>query len=515
LVVLHHAKFDLKMLGSLTGDRETLAKARVADTMLAEQVLRNGRSAAAQIPSVGLAALAQRYAGMELDKTVREGFISARSAEELGEAELAYARRDVEATWKVFAAQLPQIAQDGLLRAVAIEGASAWAFAEMELRGMPIDVGAWRKVIAHASAGKTAARAALDREVKDVVDRDLFGNTSINYESDQEVLAALQRLGVSLESTRREVLLATEHPAALALVSYREHQKIVSTYGERFLEHVHSTTGRIHSTFKPVGAITGRAASAEPNLQNIPHGSEFRESFRAPEGRKLITADYSGAELRILAQVSADPVFIQTFHEGGDLHAIVASRMFNKPVSKTENPELRARAKAINFGLCYGMGAQGLANQIGLSVQDAEVLLERYFRAYPAIREYLERSAREALRRGWSETLSGRRYWFNDLFRASADEASRVRVAKNMPIQGTNADMTKMAMARIARSLAERRLDGFLVNMVHDELVIDASDGDAEAVREVVVEQMRAAGSEFVKRVPIEVDAKISDVWEK
>lgn len=515
LLVMHHAKFDLKMLAMLGGADIDLSVAPVMDTMVAEQLLRNGRRQAVAAQGFGLQALAERYAGMGLDKSVREGFIAASGADALGEVELRYAQRDVEATWKVFAAQLPLLAADGLIKVASIEGAACWGFAEMERAGMPIDVAAWRGLIAEAERDRTAARKTLDQHFAPAVSFDLFGQSTINYDSEQEVLEALAKLGVKVASTRREALLSSGHPAAVALVEYKEHQKIVSTYGESFLAHVHPRTGRLHSSFKALGAITGRAASSEPNLQNIPAGSKFRACFRAPSGRRLITADYSAAELRILAEVSNDPVFVRTFLDGGDLHSIVAARIFGKPVSKTENPELRSRAKAINFGLAYGMGSGGLAQQIGSTVEEAEGLLERYFRAFPAIRGYLEESAHHALRRGYAETLAGRRFWFQDLTAQGADEGSRLRVAKNMPIQGSNADMTKLAMARIARSLAERRLNAHLVNMVHDEIVVEASEVDAEATRQVVVNEMISAGQELVRRVPVEVEAHVSEAWTK
>lgn len=515
LVVMHHAKFDLKMLAALCGDEADLSALPVMDTMLAEQLLKNGRRNDVAAQGFGLQALADRYAGMGLDKTVREGFIAAPSVDALGEVELRYAMRDVEATWKVFAAQLPLLERDGLLRTAAIEGAASWGFAEMERSGMPIDATAWAQLVAEADRERIEAKKQLDRHFASVLNFDLFGVGDLNYESDQELIEAFAKLGIALSSTRREVLLSTGHPAAAAVVEYREHQKIVSTYGQRFLEHVHPKTGRLHPSFKPIGATSGRVSCSEPNLQNIPARSRFRACFRAAPGRRLITADYGAAELRILAEMSGDPVFVRTFHEGGDLHAIVAARIFGKPVSKTENPELRARAKAINFGLAYGMGAQGLANQIGAPLDEAERLLERYFQAFPAIRGYLERSAHEALRRGYAETLAGRRQWFNDLVSNQADEGTKLRIAKNMPIQGTNADMTKVAMARIVRALGEKKLDGRLVNMVHDELVVEAGEGDAEAVRQVVVSEMISSGAEFVRRVPIEVEAHIAEAWQK
>lgn len=515
IVVMHNATFDLKMLWNRYGDELGLAKARIADTQATEKLLRNGRKSDVVMQGFALKTLAERYAGMELDKSIRQGFYGLASVDELSEAELYYAARDVEATWKVFAEQLPQVEKDKLVRVCALEGAASLGFAQMELTGIAIDTRAWEVQLEKARTGSADARKELDREFWEVADRDLFGGTTLNYDSDDEVLGALAKLGVALTTTRREVLLATGHPAAAKLAEYREHQKTVSTYGDAFLAHVHKKTGRLHPRFRSIGARTGRASCAEPNLQNIPSGSAFRECFSAPSGRKIITADYAGAELRIIAEASGDPVFLRTFLDGGDLHATVASRLFKKPVTKTENPELRARAKAINFGLAYGMGSQGLARQLGVDDREGERLLEAYFRAFPKIRGYLEASAREALRRGYAETMGGRRFWLLDMRREGREEHTIVRVAKNMPVQGTNADMTKLAMARIVVALDDAKLDGKLVNMVHDELVVEASEADAEAVRDVVVREMRSAGAEFVKRIEMEVDAKIDDAWAK
>lgn len=515
VVVLHNATFDLKMLSAHYGKDLDLTTARITDTLLSELILRNGRRT--DIADVGFAlkALADRYAGMDLDKTVREGFYGITDIKALSDAELRYALRDVEATWKVYAAQLPLLEKDNLMRVAGIESAAAVAFAEMELRGAPIDVEAWTKLVDEAKSDTRVAKKALDLAFWSVADRDLFGNTTLNYDSEQDVLDALKKLGLEMTTTRRDALVATGHPAAKALAEYREHQKIVSTYGDAFLQHVHPKTKRVHPRFSAIGATTGRVSCSEPNLQNIPATSAFRACFRAPPGRRLITADYVGAELRIIAEASKDPVFVRTLCAGGDLHSIVASQIFGKPVSKTENSELRARAKAINFGLAYGMGAQGLANQIALPLQEAEALLERYFRAFPKIRDYLNGSARNALARGVATTMGGRRFWFTDMRRDGKDEGTMLRVAKNMPIQGTNADMSKLAMGRIVRALRQEGIDAFLINMVHDEIVVESAESAAERVKEIVVREMISGAAEFIRAVPVEVDAKISETWSK
>ena len=230
----------------------------------------------------------------------------------------------------------------------------------------------------------------------------------------------------------------------------------------------------------------------------------------------MVTADYAGCELRILAQASGDPAFVSTFQHGGDLHSIVASQIFARPVSKEDNPQLRERAKAINFGLAYGMGAGGLAALTGLTVEEADVLLARYFRAYPKVYAYLEDSARQALRNGKTQTLSGRRLLFDPVdIQDRTNRANLARVAKNMPIQGTSADMLKLAMTGVRHRILDQQLNARIVNCVHDEILIEASSDDVWDAAALVREEMIKAGQTYVRLVPIEVDVSVEPTWQK
>lgn len=504
LTVFHNAQFDLKFL-KLLG----LEVARPQDTMLLEILLAGGRKIGART----LKASCERRVGVSLDKAERTTFVGFEGT--LTENQITYALDDVLATWHLFVAQAPEIERQGLGRVAQIEGAAVDAFAELELRGMNLDRAAWEAVLAEAQAAKEQARKALEQALKPVVGADLFGNVQVNYESEQELRDVFARLGYpDLPDLGKKTLSRLDHPVARGLLEWREHQKILSTYGEGFLSHLHPVTGRIHARFKQIGASTGRTACEAPNLQNIKSGDRFRAAFRAPPGRRIVTADYSACELRILAEVSGDPVFVRTFAEGGDLHAIVATKMFGKEVSKTEHPELRSRAKAISFGLVYGMGAGGLAAQLDCPVSEAETLLDQYFRTYPKIRTWLERTAEAGMKRGWAETLAGRRLYLEE-----TDDPERKsqlsRIARNMPIQGTSADITKLAMARVVRAFRQEGLDAFLVNSVHDELVVEVAEGDAEAAAEVLRREMVAAGAAFLKKVPMEVDVHVGEHWSK
>ncbi len=504
ITVFHNAQFDLKFLKKLG-----LEVSRPQDTMLLEMLIAGGR----KIGPRTLKASAERRVGISLDKAERTTFVGFEGT--LTESQIEYALDDVLATWHLFVAQAPEIERAGLSRVAQIEGAAVDAFAELEWRGINLDRVAWEAILAGAGAARDAARKDLEKALLPVVGGDLFGNVQVNYESETELRDVFARLGYEeLPDLSKKTLSRVDHPVARGLLAWRAQQKILSAYGEGFLAHIHPVTGRIHPRFRQIGASTGRASCQDPNLQNIQHGDAFRAAFAAPAGRRMVTADYATCELRILAEMSGDPVFVKTFADGGDLHAIVASRLFGKPVSKTENPELRARTKAINFGLVYGMGAAGLAGQLEIPVPEAEKLLEQYFKTYPKIRAFLEETAEAGLGRGYAVTLAGRRLYLD-----GTDDPERrsslSRVARNMPIQGTSADITKLAMARAARAFRREGLDAFLVNSVHDELVVEAAEGDAEAAAEVLRREMVAAGDAFLASVPTVVDVTVADHWAK
>ncbi len=504
--VTHNGAFDAAMLRALDVKVENLS-----DTMLIEQVLTNGK----REPRRSLSHLSAKYLGQGLDKTQRLNFAGCTGA--FTPAQLEYARRDILATYHVLLEQMPVVVENNLETTVRLECRSMPAFADLHYDGIFLDKQAWSVLIDEARAEGEKQRDVVDQHLGQVVQTDLFGRVDINYESDSDMRDALSKLlGRPVRELNKQALRRLGHPVGEALVCYREMRKIVSTYGESFLDAVHPKTGRIHADFMQIGAPTGRVACRNPNMQNIPRGSRFRACFRAPERRRMITADYSGCELRILAEASGDPSFVNTFQRGGDLHAIVASEIFGCTVSKDLNAELRDRAKAINFGLAYGMGAGGLAAVTGLSIDASEGLLGRYFAAYPRVRQYLEDSAQQAIKRGWAETLGGRKLWLEIGERVEgADLAAIVRVAKNMPIQGTNADILKVAMAGIRERLRELSYDAFMVNNVHDEILVEVVDDEAWDVSEMVREEMVRAGERFVSQVPMEVDVSVGEAWQK
>lgn len=464
--------------------------ARWACARITELLLAGGRTT-----NIELGAIAERYG------------VAPPAA---GDASLLQLASRTQAIASIVQHQIPALRAAGLTHVSRIEAAAVAPIADMEHRGVPFDEAAWRALTDQAQEERRELASQLRVLLGTAATRDLFGGAALNLDSDADLRAALNALGHSVPNLRRESVAALPGPIGPRLARYRELGKLVNTYGESFLEHV-GTDGRIHPTFEQIGASTGRMACHAPNLQAIPKDGPHRACFRAEDGRALVTADYAACELRILAEMSGDPVFAEAFARGEDLHARVAREMFGKPVSKTENPELRQRAKAINFGLAYGMGAAGLARALESSVDQARALLRDYFRRFPKIGAFLEDSARQALERGYAVTLSGRRLYFDNLETQDA-RAQAERIAKNMPIQGTNADITKIALARLRRRLASFE-QAYTVHAVHDELVIECEASQSEPVATAVGAEMRAAGAELLRRIPLEVEVHVGPTW--
>jgi DNA polymerase-1 len=316
-------------------------------------------------------------------------------------------------------------------------------------------------------------------------------------------------------STDAEVLdsLAAEHEFPRLLLEYRLLTKLRSTYLEALPEQVDRADGRVHTTFEQTGAATGRLSSSDPNLQNIPmrtpEGRQIRRAFVAPPGRVLVGADYSQIELRVMAHLSGDPGLTEAFAAGEDVHAATARRIFR--VTGEPDPALRARAKIVNFGVMYGMGARSLAQQMGIPLDEAQDFIRGYFDAYARVREYLDDTLAEARRTGWVQTLLGRRRWLPALRSANGLERSNAeRAAINTPIQGSAADLVKLAMIRSHRALMARGSSARLLLQVHDELLFEC---DAAEVAEVATRVRAEMEGCFTLRVPLTVSVGSGATW--
>ncbi len=502
--VAHNAKFDAKFILRHFGVRV----GGIFDTYLASKLV----SAGSEVDRHGLEAVAQRYLGVQMDKTAQMSDWSG----ELATYQLEYAANDALTLLPLRDSLESRLDEMDLRVTARLEFDCILPIACMELAGVHLETDLWRAQIERVKAEHRRCADLLQEELgRGASQMTLFeGPPQINLDSAQQVRDALARIGIEVEGTSESRLhaLAHEHEVVKRLLEYRSLSKSLSSYGEGILEFINTSTGRIHADFRQIGTPTGRITCSSPSLQQMPHASEYRSCFRAPEGRRLIVADFSQIEMRILADFSRDEALIAAFKSGADLHRATASQMLSVPLADV-TPQQRAKAKGLNYGIVYGMGAEGLANRIESTVGEAEILIQRYFRAYPGVDRWLRDAAERALSEGRSRTASGR-LWIFQLDPFDRQQAGQLRrVGKNAPIQGTGSDIFKRAMTLVDAALFDQ--DAQIVNSIHDEIVVECSHEIAELTAGLVSEAMAKAGREFLPRVPVVVDTAISEAWMK
>ena len=394
-----------------------------------------------------------------------------------------------------------------------IEIPLARVLAEMELEGFRLD-----------TEGISKMRDSLNERTKELEQQiyELAGET-FNIKSPAQLGVILfEKLGLksgkktkSGYSTTAEILekIRYDHPIVDLVLEYRTITKLNSTYCEGLLNAV-GDDGRVRSTFNQTETRTGRISSLEPNLQNIPvrrkEGKELRKFFIAKEGYLLVDADYSQIELRVLAHLAKDKAMINAFNSGEDIHTKTAGEVFNMPPLLV-TPKMRSSAKAVNFGIVYGIGAFSLAQDIGVTRAEAQKYIDGYFETYPGIKEYMNTAVEQAKKQGYSTTMFGRRRYLPELNSSNGNlRAFGERVARNMPIQGTAADIIKLAMIRTRDKLLESGLDARVILQVHDELIIEAEESVAKEAGKILESEMENA----VKlAVPLLVDIHRSKDW--
>lgn len=332
-------------------------------------------------------------------------------------------------------------------------------------------------------------------------------------------LPVLKKTGKGQASTAEEVLAKLaedDYPLPKVLMQYRSMSKLKSTYTDRLPEQINPRTGRIHTSYHQAVAATGRLSSSDPNLQNIPvrtaEGRRIRQAFVAPKGYKLLAADYSQIELRIMAHLSKDEGLMNAFRDNLDVHTATAAEVFKVELDEVTTDQRRS-AKAINFGLIYGMGAQKLGKDIGVDTKTAKAYIDVYFARYPGVREYMERTRAQAADQGYVETFFGRRLYLPDINSNKPQErAAAERTAINAPMQGTAADIIKKAMVRVDNWLAYSDLDAKVILQVHDELVLEVREDLVAEVSEKIREHMSAAAQ---LDVPLLVEVGVGNNWDE
>ena len=506
--IAHNAKFDAKFIKHTLG----ADLGGIFDTLLASQLIGAGDIEERH----GLDAVASRYLNESVDKTERLSNWNL----ELSEAQLEYAARDAAVLVPLREKLIERLKTDSLVNCAQLEFECIMTVADMELTGFYMHKDRWLEQLAIVEK----RRGELAEELQIVLAEEsnqgtLFGGPQrddINLDSHQQLTQALERLGIPVpDSTRNWKLqpLAAEYPVIATLLEYRTVQKALTSYGQNMIELVNPTTGRLHADFRQIGAPTGRFSCTNPNIQQVPHAVEYRRCFSGhPEGRKLVIADYSQIELRILAEFSGDRGFADAFNSGADLHRVTAAQVFNVAVDQVTR-EQRDFAKRLNFGVVYGIGAQRFSIMTGSTVSEAENILRKYFATYRGLDTYLREAADRAVNERQARTGSGR------LVRFRYDEQDRQQISmtkrngKNTPIQGTSADILKRALRLLKDEL--RGTSAEIVNIIHDEIVVEVDAHEAQDVALKVERAMCAAGEEYVKTVPIKVETEIADEWVK
>lgn len=500
----HNAKFDLKMLLHHFG----VEVRGVFDTLLASQLIGAGRNEGGH----GLAAVTDRHLGEVIDKTMQ----TSDWAGALSHAQQEYAAKDAALLLPLGEKLSARLDELHLNDVAKLEFECVLPLAALELAGMAIDQTCWRALVADLERAHQLLSADLRGQLAAGVPQlTLFGEPpNINLDSPAQVMDALSQMGIRVEGTRNWQLqaLGKDHPVVAKLLEYRSVQKLLSSYGPSLLDHIHPVTGRLHADFRQMGATGGRMSCSDPNLQQVPNTPEYRKCFSAPAGKTLVIADYSQIELRILADWSQDTALVKALMSGEDLHCVTASQMFGIALGDVSK-EQRAAAKQLNYGIMYGLGAPGLAARIDCSAEEAEGLLRKYFAAYSGVAAFLREAADRAVRDRECRTRSGRLIYFTYDATDRSQVAAAQRLGKNAPIQGSSADIIKRALTLLYYAL--KPLDARIVNCIHDEIVVEVAEADAQLCASIVEREMVAAAREFIRSVPVTVDIAVGEAWLK
>ncbi len=435
----------------------------------------------------------------------------------------AYAGECADIALRLWQVLKPRLAADGLVSVYErLERPMVPTLARMEQRGISVD----RQILSRLSGDFAQGAAALEAEIRELAGEEF--NIGSPRQLGEILFGKMGLPGGSKTKTGQwstsaqvlEELAAEGHEFPRKIVEWRQLTKLKSTYTDALPGFINQETQRVHTSYALASTTTGRLSSSDPNLQNIPirtaEGRKIRAAFVAGKGTKLVSADYSQIELRVLAHVADIDALKQAFTDGLDIHAMTASEMFGVPV-KDMPPEVRRRAKAINFGIIYGISAFGLANQLGIPRSEASDYIKTYFERFPGIKDYMDSTKAYAREHGYVETIFGRRAHYPDIVSSNPHTRSfKERAAINAPIQGSAADIIRRAMVKMDPALEQAGLTARMLLQVHDELVFEVPDAEVEPTITLVTDIMQNAAMPAVAmKVPLQVDARAADNWDE
>jgi len=522
LIIGHNLKFDLKFLKQ----KYNFTPKRLFDTMLAWGIIYNGkRSQFASLHELTLLLL-----GETLDKDLRASFQYTYG--DVTEEQIKYAANDVRFLYNIFREELTLLKQDDLIATAKLEFSLIPVVVDLELTGIRIDRNKWEEIIARLpeeiqaleqEIGKMLSnrssgylQSALVEKSGSLVQTDGLP-VDFNPRSNLQVRRELVNFGYNVDNVRASTLRSIPHPFARAILKHRNLAKIASTYGKNFLALIESD-GKIHANFNQNGSRSGRFSSSNPNLQNIPRSSAFRGCFIADAGCKFITADFSQIELRTAAVLSGEPKMLEEYsRKDADLHRRTASYIYKIPVDKVTS-EQRSVGKNGNFSIIYQISPAGFASRYEISIKEAERIISGFWSAYDMLHNYMLSQGDLAVTRGYTKTAIGRRRYFlppsqnSRMYRA---EISKIRrEGANFPVQGTAADIMKLALIKVREAIMP--YGASIVNTVHDELVVNTPEETVAEVAALVYNEMiNAAIDTLGDELPWEVNMKIGNCWEK
>ena len=458
-------------------------------------------------------------------KTISYDDVTGKGAKRIGFEQVAiegaseYAAEDADITLQLHQSLFPRIADDEKLKHIYadIEMPVMAVLYTMERNGVLLD----QKLLAELSAEFGAKMIAIEARAHAEAEQPFNLSSPKQIQEvlfDKKGLKPVKKTPTGAPSTDEESLaeLALDHPLPQLILDYRGLAKLKSTYTDKLPGMVNRSTGRVHTSYGQATAVTGRLASSDPNLQNIPirtaEGRRIREAFIAPPGSHIVSADYSQIELRIMAHISRDESLLRAFAAGEDIHRATAAEIFGIDVKAVDN-EQRRYAKVINFGLIYGMSAFGLARQLNLERAAAQQYMDRYFQRYPGVAEYMRVTREQAHQQGYVETVFGRRLWLPEIRSSNGNRRQGAeRAAINAPMQGTAADLIKMATIQVQQWLTEQNMKSLLIMQVHDELVLEVPDAELSTVKTGLHRLMTGVAQ---LAVPLLVEVGVGPNWDK
>jgi DNA polymerase I-like protein with 3'-5' exonuclease and polymerase domains len=545
--IFHNAKFDYKFIKKWAN----IACEGIYDTFLVELIISCGKSL-----GYGLKDLCKRYLNVELNKEVRNLFIDLHG-HPFTDDQIIYGAKDVEYLCKIKELQQADIDKYKLHNVVELENEVVKSFADMEYNGLDLDTEAWRELESLNTSKADALMSTLDNMVKmdhrlekfvaKYIQADMFTPTEelrdvdIKWTSPKQVLEVFQCIVPKLDNVNGKQMYKHrfKYPLIDKYVKYKEAMKLCTSYGDAFFKNLASDK-RIHTSFHQI-LDTGRVSSSKPNMQQIPADNNFRNCFIAPDGWSFVSADYSSQELNVIAFGSKDPVWIEALKNGEDLHSTCAELVYgdqwlnsaeddcaylsrkNKCNCPTHK-KLRTNVKTINFGLAYGMGPHKLADTLNITVDDAKLLIEKYFTAFPAIKGFLEKLGNFGKKYGYIKTFPpyNRRRWFTNWYpriwdnkSSSMELGSIERASKNTPIQGASADMTKKALILMRDYIKTENAPVKLVMTVHDQIDTICQNEYLPAWTHNMKTIMEVAANEIVTNGLLKAEVSVSNCWEK